>query len=225
MYRRLVLLFHRPWRRINISQHPASASTVVPPTRRLCKEYRSISSSGAPHSLAAHLIHAKASALLLPSTTLCDSWRCRFDWTHLRPLRSAIAPTTGHRSGSPDRNNIIVSFVLVLSLYHVIDTDMGWPFPPSHSTPSPTHSTKSFISSALPGAPHISPPRSRKKNPKTIPPQMIMLVPLKLELARDIIARIIGIETGFQGREWSNCLRPPFSTKERKGLSVTNSQC
>ena len=184
-----------------------------------------MSSSGAPHSLAAVLIHASASLRLLPSTTLCESCLSKFDWTHLRPLSSIIAPTTGQRSLSPDLNSIMVAFVLVLSLSHETDTDTGCPLVPFHWTPSPTHSTRSFNSSAFPGAPQSSPPRSRKKKPNTIPPQIIMLVPLKLFRCRAIMDRIIGMDTGFHGRELSNCLRPPFSTKERKGLSLTSSQC
>ena len=135
-----------------------------------------------------------------------------------------MVAATGQKSESPDRNSIIVALVLVLSLSHVIDTDTGWPLWPFHLTPSPTHRVNSFISRALPGDPHSSPPRSRKKNPKTIPPQRTMLGPLRLCFTLANIERIILIDTGFHGRGLSSCFRPPFSTRERKGLFWTSSQ-
>ena len=204
MYRRLVLLLHRPCRRISISQQPASASTVVPPTRKLCSAYRSISSSGAPHSLAAVFIHEMASALFVPATTVRASGRDDLACTHLRPLYNIIVAATGQKSGSPDRNNIIVAFVFVLSFNHVTDTDTGCPLWPFHWTPSPTQRISSLISRAFPAVPHSSPPRSRKKNPKTIPPQRIMFGPVTLLFTLASIDRIIRIETGFHGRELSN---------------------
>ena len=51
-----------------------------------------------------------------------------------------------------------------------------------------------------------------------------MLGPFKLSFALASIERIILMDTGFHGRELSSCFRPPFSTKERKGESVTSSQ-
>ena len=84
-----------------------------------------MSSSGAPHSLAAVLIQEMASLFLVPATTLAPNGRSDPDCTHFLPLSSIIAAATGQKSGSPDRNSITVALVLVLSFSHVIDTDTG----------------------------------------------------------------------------------------------------